>query len=412
VSKPGLIRGRVSFGAHEAYRVLLDGGVESAALPAGTLRAYGDLPAVGDWVWVRPAAEFSLIEAVEARKTAFIRKAAGREHASQCVAANIDLCFVVCGLDGDFNLRRIERYLVLAWESGAQQVIVLNKADICVDVEAAVNAVRCIAGRGDVIALSASRSVKPLRSWLQPGLTAALLGSSGTGKSTIANGLTGSTLATREVREHDSRGRHATTARMLMSLPDGAWLIDTPGMRELGLLASETSVDLGFPEIAALAEQCRFADCRHEQEPGCAVRLALEDGRISPGRWVSYAKLQREARHHALEVDVRGQRAESRNGRPSIKQTSDCIGSAVISARLLSPGTAFCPGCRPSAHSDHDGSESGQLPVCASPRSWNCRVQHWRIARRQLFPTARASHQIVWAGDRSARPGRPGSQVA
>ena len=310
MSKPGLIRGRVSFGAHEAYRVLLDSGIESPALPSGTLRTYGDLPSVGDWVWVRPAAEFSLIEAVEARKTAFIRKAAGREHASQCVAANIDLCFVVCGLDGDFNLRRIERYLVLTWESGAQPVIVLNKTDICVDVGAAVDAVRCIAGRGDVIALSASRSVEPLRSWLQPGLTAALLGSSGAGKSTIANALTGSALATREVREHDSRGRHATTARMLMALPDGAWLIDTPGMRELGLLASETSVELGFPEIAELAERCRFRDCRHEQEPGCAVRQALASGRISRDRWLSYAKLQREARYHALEADVSAQRAE------------------------------------------------------------------------------------------------------
>jgi ribosome biogenesis GTPase len=213
-------------------------------------------------------------------------------------------------LDGDFNLRRIERYLVLAWESGARPVVVLNKADVCLDVEAALNAVQCIAGRAEVVAMSASRSVEPLRPWLQLGLTAALLGSSGAGKSTIASALTGSTLATREVREHDSRGRHTTTARMLMALPGGAWLVDTPGLRGLGLLASETSVELGFPEIAVLAEQCRFADCRHEQEPGCAVRQALVEGRISPDRGVSYAKLQREARHHALEADARAQRAE------------------------------------------------------------------------------------------------------
>jgi ribosome biogenesis GTPase / thiamine phosphate phosphatase len=310
VPKQELIRGRVSFGANEEYRVLLDAGGEGAALPSGTLRAYGDLPTVGDWVWVRPAGEFSLIEAVEARKTAFIRKAAGRVRASQCVAANIDLCFVVCGLDGDFNLRRIERYLVLIWESGARPVVVLNKADLCVNVEAAIDAVQCVAGRVDVVAMSASHSVEPLRSWLQPGITAALLGSSGAGKSTIANGLTGNKLATREVREHDSRGRHTTTARMLMAVPGGAWLIDTPGMRELGLLVSERSLDWGFPEIAALAERCRFADCRHEQEPGCAVRQALEEERIVPDRWVSYAKLQREARHHAVEADARSQRAE------------------------------------------------------------------------------------------------------
>ncbi|HKD07026.1 MAG TPA: ribosome small subunit-dependent GTPase A [Bryobacteraceae bacterium] len=313
--KHELIKGRVSFAAHEEYRILLGGGEETAALPSGALRAYGELPAVGDWVWVWLAGEIALIESVEPRKTAFIRKAAGRAHISQCVAANIDICFVVCGLDGDFNLRRIERYLVLAWESGAQPVVALNKADLCVDLDAAVNGVRSIAGRADVVAMTASRSAEPLTPWLQPGVTAALLGSSGAGKSTIANTLnagtmSGATLATQQVREHDSRGRHTTTARMLLPLPCGAWLIDTPGMRELGLLAGEASLDLGFPEIAALARECRFTDCRHEQEPECAVRQAVEEGRISPSRWVSYAKLQREARHHALETDARAMRAE------------------------------------------------------------------------------------------------------
>lgn len=310
MSKEKLIRGRVSFGAQEEYRVLLEGGGETAAEPSGALRVCGELPAVGDWVRVRPVAGFCLIQAVEARRTAFIRKAAGRAQASQCVAANIDVCFVVSGLDGDFNLRRIERYLVLAWESGARPVVVLNKEDACADVGAAVNAVRSAAGEAPVVAMSAQRSVEPLRPWLWPGATAVLLGSSGAGKSTIANALTGATLATGEVREHDSRGRHTTTASMLMAIPGGAWLIDTPGLRELGLLASETSLNLGFPEIAALAAQCRFGDCRHEEEPECAVRRAVEEGRIPAGRWASYAKLQRETRHHALEADPRGQRAE------------------------------------------------------------------------------------------------------
>jgi ribosome biogenesis GTPase len=315
IQKRELIKARVSFAAHEEYRILWDGGQETAALPSGALRAYGELPAVRDWVSARPAAGICLIESVEPRKTAFIRKAAGRAHTSQCVAANIDICFVVCGLDGDFNLRRIERYLVLAWESGAQPVIVLNKADLSADLEAAVNAVRSIAGRADMVAMTASRSAEPLTPWLQPGVTAALLGSSGAGKSTIANALNagamnGVTLATQQVREHDSRGRHTTTARMLLPLPCGAWLIDTPGMRELGLLASEASLDLGFPEIAALARGCRFTDCRHEQEPECAVRQAVEEGRISPGRWVRYAKLQREARHLAIETDATAMRAE------------------------------------------------------------------------------------------------------
>ncbi len=308
--KDGLIRGRVSFGSQEEYRVLLETGAETAAEPSGALRAYGELPAVGDWVRARPASGFCLIEEVEARRTAFIRRAAGRVHAAQCVAANVDVCFVVSGLDGDFNLRRIERYLVLAWESGARAVVVLNKEDVCEDVAAAVKAVRSCAGGAEVTTISARRSVEPLRPWLCPGATAALLGSSGAGKSTIANALTGGAIATHDVREHDSRGRHTTAASMLMAVPGGAWLIDTPGMRELGLLAGETSLDLGFPEIAALAAQCRFGDCRHQEEPGCAVRRAVEEGRIPEGRWASYTKLRREARHEDLEADPRTQRAE------------------------------------------------------------------------------------------------------
>lgn len=307
---PSLIKGRVSFGAQEQYRVLLEDIGEIAAEPSGALRAYGELPTVGDWVRVRLSPDFCLIQQVEARMTAFIRRAAGRARASQCVAANIDVCFVVSGLDGDFNLRRIERYLVLARESGARPVVVLNKADVCSDVRAAVDQVRSIAGEAEVVAISARQSVAALGTWLRPGVTAALLGSSGAGKSSIANALTGGTLATHAVREDDSRGRHTTTARMLMPVPGGAWLIDTPGMRELGLLANETSLDLSFPEIASLAAQCRFGDCRHEQEPGCAVRQALDEGRISGDRWTSYANLQREARFHALEADSSARRAE------------------------------------------------------------------------------------------------------
>jgi ribosome biogenesis GTPase / thiamine phosphate phosphatase len=315
MSQQELFRGRISFSAQEQYRVLLEDvssqkHVENPALPSGNLRAFGELPAVGDWVWVRPTAEFCLIEEVEPRRTAFVRKAAGRAQGSQCVAANIDVCFVVSGLDGDLNLRRIERYLVLAWESGAVPVVVLNKADLRPDAEAALATVQSVAGAAQVVAISARRSVDALVPWLHPGATAALLGSSGAGKSTIANALTSGSLATREVRPHDSRGRHTTTARMLLPLPGGAWLIDTPGMRELGLLATDAALDLAFEEIAALAAQCHFRDCRHDEEPGCRVRQALEEGAISPVRWLSYAKLQREARHHAVETDARARLAE------------------------------------------------------------------------------------------------------
>lgn len=310
MSKEGFIRGRVSFGAREEYRVLLEGGEETLAEPSGVLRAYGELPTVGDWVQVRRVSEFCLIEEVEPRKTAFIRRATGRAHASQCVAANIDICFIVCGLDGDFNLRRIERFLVLARESGAHPVVVLNKEDLCVDLAAALDAVRTVCAGAEIVAISAQHCVEPLRRWLRPGATAALLGSSGVGKSTIANALSGGTLATGDVREHDSRGRHTTTARMLIAIPGGAWLIDTPGMRELGVLSGEISLDSGFPEIAALAAHCRFRDCRHDEEPGCAIRGALAEGKIPADRWISYAKLQREAHRYALEADAAAQRAE------------------------------------------------------------------------------------------------------
>ena len=305
----GLVRARVSFGAQEEYRVLIEEN-EVPAAPSGKLRAFGELPAVGDWVRVRLVGEFGLIEEVEPRRTAFVRKAAGRTSDSQCVAANVDVAFVVCGLDGDFNLRRLERYLVLAWESGALPVVVLNKADVCGDLAGAVNAVGEVAGEAEVVVISARQSVEPLWTWLVPSATAVLVGSSGAGKSTIASALGAGELATQEVRLNDSRGRHTTTNRMLVLLPNGAALIDTPGMRELGLVAREDSLALGFPEIGEHAVRCRFADCGHDAEPGCAVRAAIEAGAIESARWASYVKLQREARHNAMALDRPAQLAE------------------------------------------------------------------------------------------------------
>jgi ribosome biogenesis GTPase / thiamine phosphate phosphatase len=310
VDKEQFERGRVSFNANEVYRVLLEGGNVISARPSGVLRTYENLPVIGDWVWVRRTTELSLIEAVEPRRTAFVRKAAGRLFRPQCVAANIDICFVICGLDEDFNLRRIERYLALTFESKARPVIVLNKADLSSNPIGLVNEIKSIASGVDIIALSARYLTEPLWQWLGPGVTAVLLGSSGAGKSTIANGLTGLTLATREVREHDSRGRHTTTAGMLIELAGKAWLVDTPGMRELGLWGSEASLDSVFSEIVGFAKHCRFGDCCHRNEPGCAVRAAVEAGHISPERWESYGKLQREARHHALETNATARRAE------------------------------------------------------------------------------------------------------
>lgn len=304
--------GRVSFASHEQYRVLLES-AECDAAPAGRLRWAEALPAVGDWAVARRVdSTFALIESVLPRRTRFLRRAAGRAVEEQVIAANIDLALIVCGLDGDFNLRRLERYLVLARESGAEPVLALNKADLCDAVSEKREAVSRIAAGASVLVLSAIESVGPVAS-LARRRTVALLGSSGAGKSTIANGLLGAPLqATGAVRVADSRGRHTTASRMLIPLPEGGAIIDSPGMRELQLWAGEEALDEGFDEIAQFALQCRFGDCSHTAEPGCAVRAALETGAIDLSRWESYRKLQGELRHHALEIDAQARMAQKK----------------------------------------------------------------------------------------------------
>lgn len=304
--------GRVSFAAHEQYRVYLENG-EYEAAPAGRLRWEEVLPAVGDWVAAKPVgADFARMEAVLPRRTQFSRRAAGTAQYEQVIATNVDLALVVCGLDGDFNLRRLERYLVLSRESGGETAVILNKADLCTDTAARLEAVARIAPEVPVVALSAEQSVDPLRALVR-GRTVVLLGSSGAGKSTIANGLLGDDrLATNAVRASDSRGRHTTTSRMLMPLPDGGAIIDTPGMRELQLCAGEDSLDEVFSEITALAAGCRFSDCTHTGEPGCAIAEALAGGEIDASRWDSFRKLGTELRHRQAAKDVPANLAERR----------------------------------------------------------------------------------------------------
>lgn len=302
--------GRVSFTAHEQYRILLEA-AESEAAAAGRLRWTDALPAVGDWVIARRVDPgLSLIEDVLPRRTQFSRRAAGKAGVEQVLAANIDLAVIVCGLDGDFNLRRLERYLVLAREGGVETLIALNKADLCDSLGEASDAAARIAGAARVVVLSAVTSIEPLAAFAR-GRTIVLLGSSGAGKSTIANGLLGeSRQTTGPVRLADSRGRHTTTSRMLLPLPGGGAIIDTPGIRELQLWASEDSLIETFDEISELARKCRFADCTHANEPGCAVRDGVDRGTIDPARWQSYQKLQGELRHQAVEQDVQARIAE------------------------------------------------------------------------------------------------------
>ncbi len=257
----------------------------------------GEHPVVGDWLAIgRVDGDDALIHALMSRKSAFARRAAGGVGV-QIVAANVDIAFLVAALNNDLNPRRLERYLVAARDSGAAPVIVLTKEDLSSDADSERQAVADIAAGAPVVTLSAltGKGVEALDRWLQPGVTAALLGSSGAGKSTLLNALAGVELmSTGAIREADDRGRHTTTHRELFRLPSGALLIDTPGMRELGLVADEAALDESFADVTARIPQCKFTDCTHAAEPGCAILAALADRSLSEERWQSYLKLQRE----------------------------------------------------------------------------------------------------------------------
>ena len=274
-------------------------------------------PGVGDWLLVDGRKAVALLP----RRSAIKRGAAGEHYQQQLIAANVDTVFVVCGLDADFNPRRIERYLLLVRGGGVEPVIVLTKADQAADADAgavddAMAALVELAAQGVAVrAVNAKdpASVGTLDEWLQPGRTAVLIGSSGAGKSTLTNTLLGlEKMKTGQVREHDSRGRHTTTHRALIPLPSGACLIDTPGMRELKPTGEEDVAE-NFSDIEALAEQCRFRDCKHAKEPGCAVRAAIEAGKLDPQRFANYLKLSDEVAGAANRLaHRRAQKAEEK----------------------------------------------------------------------------------------------------
>jgi ribosome biogenesis GTPase / thiamine phosphate phosphatase len=316
-------------------------GLDRSAVVSGKFRfealAASDYPAVGDWVLLapdtRPASNgLAVITSVAPRRSAFVRSAADASRRSagnlvdeQVLAANVDVAFLVAGLDHDFNLRRLERYLAVAWSSGVRPVIVLNKADVALDLDQRLLEVGSIAPAVPIVVLSALTGdhVGDLSPYLTPGQTAVVLGSSGVGKSTLLNALLGEhRQATAAVRDDDSRGRHTTTHRELFELPNGALLIDTPGIRAIEVAGADEGVATAFDDIADLALGCRFSDCRHQGEPGCAVRFALDDGRLSADRLASHRKLERELAHAERKGDARSRAAETKRWKSIHKAVS------------------------------------------------------------------------------------------
>lgn len=285
-----------------AWRVAGDAG-ECLAEAAGKLRLAldkgADWPAVGDWVAIdlRDGGRRALIQEVLPRRSQFVRKTAGKRISEQVIAANVDVALLVSALDGDLNPRRIERYLVQCWESGAKPVVVLNKVDACQRPREKIQEVERVAMGVAVCAVSAKTGygIRELQEYLRPGQTLVLLGSSGVGKSTIVNHLMRSDLQeVHEVRKCDSRGRHTTTARQIFALPGGALLIDTPGLRELQLWDADDGISQAFSDIGELSARCRFTNCTHKAEPECALRAAIAAGTLDLERLENWRKLQRE----------------------------------------------------------------------------------------------------------------------
>lgn len=309
-AEQGLVPARVV--AQKGLTQVSTGEMETYADLAGKLRhelkgpgGAAGYPAVGDWVALRPSTGDgrAVIHSILPRKSKFSRKTPGHRTEEQVVAANVDTIFLVSGLDGDFNPRRIERYLTAAWDSGARPVVVLNKLDRCGDPEGCLLEAQSIAMGVPVHRVSAltGENVGDLASYLGPGQTVGLLGSSGVGKSTLTNRLLGREVQrTAEVREGDDRGRHTTTHRELFVAPTGGLLIDTPGLREIQLWEGDQGIESAFADIEELAESCRFADCQHQGEPGCAVEAAVESGELPAERLESYRKLQREL--HQIQI--------------------------------------------------------------------------------------------------------------
>ncbi len=303
---------RVSEQHREQYKVITEYG-ELSAVVSGKFAYYADgkaeFPAVGDWVMVDRVdanSGHAIIQHILSRKSRLTRKAAGTANEEQIIAANIDIIFICMSLNADFNLRRLERYLIIAWDSMATPIIVLTKSDLCKDILLILDEVASVAMGVDVVVCSAENydGLDVIQTYIQPGKTIAFIGSSGVGKSTLINRLMEQDiLATKQIREDDDRGRHTTTHRQLLLLPNGGIAIDTPGMRELQIFKGDLSAT--FEDIEELALGCKYKNCSHRNEPGCVVRQAIKNGILPEKRFASYLKLQREMTYDGLNARQR-----------------------------------------------------------------------------------------------------------